>query len=86
MKKELGLTVSVGVSWNKIFAKPGSDMKKPDAVTVITPGNYKELVWTLPVEDLLYVGKATKTKFIKFLVMNCQVKIKKKSSLMMNCL
>lgn len=46
-------TVSVGVSWNKIFAKLGSDMKKPDAVTVITPENHKELVWTLPVEDLL---------------------------------
>ena len=65
VKKELGLTVSVGVSWNKIFAKLGSDMKKPDAVTVITPENYKELVWTLPVEDLLYVGKATKTKLNK---------------------
>ncbi len=65
VKSELGLTVSVGVSFNKIFAKLGSDMKKPDAVTVITPENYKELVWTLPVEDLLYVGKATKTKLNK---------------------
>ncbi len=65
VKNELGLTVSVGVSWNKIFAKLGSDMKKPDAVTIITPENYKELVWTLPVEDLLYVGKATKTKLNK---------------------
>lgn len=62
IKKEIGLTVSIGVSWNKIFAKLGSDMKKPDAVTVITPENYKLKVWTLPVEDLLYVGKATQQK------------------------
>ena len=65
VKNELGLTVSVGVSFNKIFAKLGSDMKKPDAVTVITPDNYKEIVWALPVEDLLYVGKATKNKLNK---------------------
>jgi len=62
VKEELGVTVSVGVSYNKIFAKLGSDMKKPDAVTKITPENYKDTVWKLPVEDLLYVGRATKTK------------------------
>lgn len=62
VKKEIGITVSVGVSWNKIFAKLGSDMKKPDAVTEITEENYKEVVWSLPVEDLLYVGGATKQK------------------------
>lgn len=62
IKKEIGLTVSIGVSWNKIFAKLGSDMKKPDAVTEITPDNYRQKVWTLPVEDLLYVGKATQQK------------------------
>ena len=62
IKQEIGLTVSIGVSWNKIFAKLGSDMKKPDAVTEITPENYKLKVWTLPVEDLLYVGKATQQK------------------------
>lgn len=62
VKKEIGITVSVGVSWNKIFAKLGSDMKKPDAVTEITEENYKEIVWSLPVEDLLYVGNATKQK------------------------
>ncbi len=62
IKKEIGLTVSIGVSWNKIFAKLGSDMKKPDAVTEITKENYREKVWTLPVEDLLYVGSATKRK------------------------
>lgn len=62
VKKEIGITVSVGVSWNKIFAKLGSDMKKPDAVTEISEENYKEIVWSLPVEDLLYVGNATKQK------------------------
>ncbi len=62
VKKEIGITVSVGVSWNKIFAKLGSDMKKPDAVTEITEENYREIVWSLPVEDLLYVGNATKQK------------------------
>jgi DNA polymerase-4 len=58
-KKELGLTISAGVSFNKIFAKMGSDYKKPDATTLITRDNYKELLWPLPVEDLLFVGKAT---------------------------
>lgn len=62
VKKEFDLTVSVGVSYNKVFAKLGSDYKKPDAVTVITPENYREIVWELPVEDLLYVGKSTKNK------------------------
>lgn len=62
IKEEIGVTVSVGVSYNKIFAKLGSDMKKPDAVTIITPENYKQTVWKLPAEDLLYVGKATKEK------------------------
>jgi DNA polymerase-4 len=59
VKAELHVTVSVGVSWNKIFAKLGSDYKKPDAVTVITRENYRSVVWPLPVEDLLYVGRAT---------------------------
>lgn len=62
VKNELGLTVSIGVSWNKIFAKLGSDMKKPDAVTEITPENFKQKVWVLPAEDLLFVGKSTKRK------------------------
>lgn len=61
IKKELGITVSVGVSFNKAFAKLGSDMKKPDAVTVISEENFKEKIWPLPVEDLLYVGRKTKT-------------------------
>ena len=62
VKGELGLTVSVGVSWNKIYAKLGSDLKKPDATTVISRGNYRNLVYTRPVEDLLYVGRATYRK------------------------
>jgi DNA polymerase-4 len=62
VREEIGLTVSIGVSYNKIFAKLGSDIKKPDAVTVIDKGNYKDIVWGLPVSDLLYVGKATAKK------------------------
>ncbi len=62
MKEELGLTASVGVSFNKIFAKLGSDMKKPDATTIITPENFKQKVWELPAEELLYVGRATRRK------------------------
>ena len=62
IKTELGVTASVGASFNKIFAKLGSDMKKPDATTVISMLNYKEKVWPLPVGDLLYVGRATKKK------------------------
>lgn len=62
LRDELGITGSVGVSWNKIFAKLGSDMKKPDATTVITPDNYREVVWPLPVGELLYVGRSTKRK------------------------
>jgi DNA polymerase-4 len=62
MKQELGVTVSIGVSFNKIFAKLGSDMKKPDAVTEITESNFKEKVWPLPCSDLLYCGRATTAK------------------------
>lgn len=62
VKNELGLTVSIGVSFNKIFAKLGSDMKKPDAITEITPENFREMVWPLPVSELLYVGRATTAK------------------------
>ncbi|MBP2656091.1 MAG: polymerase [Firmicutes bacterium] len=62
MVNELGITASVGVSWNKIFAKLGSDMKKPNATTVINKYNYKDLVWPLAVGELLYVGRSTKRK------------------------
>ncbi len=66
MKRELGLTVSIGVSFNKVFAKLGSDMKKPDATTVITPENYRDKAWSLPVSDLLYVGPATTRKLNQY--------------------
>ncbi|MBP3436867.1 MAG: DNA polymerase IV [Clostridia bacterium] len=59
VKEELGITVSVGVSFNKIFAKLGSDYKKPDAVTVISRENYKDIVYPLPVDSLLFIGKQT---------------------------
>ena len=62
IREETGLTVSVGVSFSKIFAKLGSDMKKPDAVTVVSRSNYQEKAWPLPVSDLLYVGRATTRK------------------------
>ena len=62
VKSELGITISVGVSWNKIFAKFGSDYKKPDAVTDVNRDNYRQIVWPKPAEDLLYVGRATKRK------------------------
>lgn len=62
VKKELGLTVSCGVSFNKVFAKLGSDLKKPDGTSVIGKADYKTVVGGLPVEDLLFVGKATTQK------------------------
>ncbi len=62
IKKELGITASVGVSFNKVFAKLASDMKKPDAVTVISREDFKEKLWGLPVEELLYVGPSTREK------------------------
>ena len=61
VREELGLTISVGVSFNKIFAKLGSDYKKPDATTVITVDNFRQIVWPLPVTDLLYVGRTAAT-------------------------
>ena len=68
VKFELGVTVSVGVSYNKIFAKLGSDIKKPDATTVITEYNFREVVWPLPAADLLGVGRATKVKLEKYCI------------------
>ena len=59
VKAETGLTISVGVSFNKVFAKLGSDMKKPDATTVLTRSDVPEKVWPLPVTDLLFVGRAS---------------------------
>ncbi len=58
VRRELGLTLSAGVSFNKVFAKLGSDYKKPDATTVIPREAYQKIVWPLPVTDLLFVGRA----------------------------
>lgn len=59
VKAEIGITVSVGVSFNKVFAKLGSDYKKPDAVTEITKENYRQIVFPLPVDSLLFIGERT---------------------------
>ncbi|MBR1747973.1 MAG: DNA polymerase IV [Clostridia bacterium] len=63
MKNEVGLTVSIGVSFTKVFAKLGSDMKKPDAITVISKDSYRDIVWNLSAEDMLYVGRSSGMKF-----------------------
>lgn len=65
MKSELGITVSIGVSFNKIFAKLGSDYKKPDAITTMYEDEFQTKAWNLPVGDLLYVGRSTKQKLTK---------------------
>ena len=62
MKAELGVTVSIGIGWDKITAKFGSDYRKPDAITHITRENYRDIFWGAPVRDLLYVGRATERK------------------------
>ena len=59
IKRIFDITVSIGVSFNKVFAKLGSDMKKPDAVTYIPYESFREKIWHLPVSDLLDVGRAT---------------------------
>jgi DNA polymerase-4 len=68
IKFQLGITASVGVSYNKIFAKLGSDMKKPDATTVISRDNFRTVVWPLPVGDLLYVGRSTEKKLKRYMI------------------
>lgn len=62
VKKELGLTLSAGVSFNKIFAKMGSEYKKPDATTVITRANYRDIIWPMDISEMFFVGKATAEK------------------------
>jgi len=84
IKEELGITASIGVSYNKIFAKLGSDIKKPDATTVITSDNFREIVWPLPVNELLYVGKSTLKKLVNVGILtigdlaNCSLSFLKK--------
>ncbi|MDF2686944.1 MAG: polymerase, partial [Clostridia bacterium] len=62
MRNQLGLTISVGVSFNMIYAKLGSDFKKPDATTVFDSKHYKDEVWKLPAYEMLFVGKSTRHK------------------------
>ena len=64
IKGELGITVSIGVSYNKIFAKLGSDLKKPDAVTVISKNDFKEIVWPLSTDAIIGIGSKTKKKLM----------------------
>ena len=66
IKAELGITVSIGISWNKIFSKFGSDYKKPDAITLISRDNYRDIVWNSPVSNLLFVGRRTEAKLRKY--------------------
>lgn len=68
IREEVGLTISVGVSFNKVFAKLGSDYKKPDATTVIDREHFRGLVWKLPVSDLLFVGKSVGTELQKMAI------------------
>lgn len=65
IKSELGITVSIGVSFNKILAKLGSDYQKPDAITTMYREEFREKAWKLPVSDLLYVGRSTNRKLNK---------------------
>ena len=65
VREELGLTLSAGVSFNKIFAKMGSEYKKPDATTVISRDNYKKILWPMPVSEMFFVGGATAQKLNK---------------------
>ena len=66
VRRELGLTLSAGVSFNKVFAKLGSDYKKPDATTVISRARWRGIVWPLPVENLLFVGRAARKTLGRF--------------------
>ena len=71
VREELGLTVSIGVSFNKVFAKLGSDMKKPDAITEISSDAFREKVWPLPCSDMIYCGPATTAKLARYGVRSC---------------
>jgi len=63
VKEELGLTISIGVSWNKTYAKLGSDFKKPDAITIISRQNYRNIIYPSPISSMLYVGRKTRQMF-----------------------
>lgn len=65
VKESLNITISVGVSFGKLFAKLGSDLKKPDATTIITRENYKQIIYPLPVNSIIGIGKRLKERFDK---------------------
>lgn len=65
VKTELGLTISVGVSFNKTYAKLGSDLADPDAIVAITLANYQQLIYPLPINNLLFIGKKTQLLLTK---------------------
>ncbi len=66
ISEEIGITISAGVSFNKIFAKLGSDYKKPDATTVISRENFREIVWPLPATDMMFVGRTSADKLLRY--------------------
>ena len=86
IKSELDLTISVGVSYNKVFAKLGSDYKKPDATTVIDVNNYKEIVYPLPVTDLFFVGGKTAKKLELFRIKTIGELANTKKEILINAL
>ncbi|MEI7884168.1 MAG: DNA polymerase IV [Clostridia bacterium] len=86
VKKKLGLTISVGVSFNKIFAKLGSDYKKPDATTIISKNNYQSIVFPLPVNQLLYVGKVATVTLARLNITTIGELANSKKELIAGCL
>lgn len=70
IKKETGLTVSIGVSFNKTFSKLASDLKKPDAVSVISPDDFRDIVWEMPVGALLYVGRRMREELLRMKILS----------------
>ncbi|NLK69539.1 MAG: DNA polymerase IV [Clostridiaceae bacterium] len=65
IKNELGFTVNVGISTNKLLAKMASELKKPDMVHTIFPEEIKQKMWPLPVKELFMVGRATAPKLYR---------------------
>ncbi len=65
VKSMLNITISVGVSFGKLFAKLGSDLKKPDAVTVISQENFKNIIYPLPINAIIGIGKRLELRFKK---------------------
>lgn len=70
VQEKTGLTISIGVSFNKVFAKLGSDYKKPNATTELTKENFKQIVWPLPVNTLLFVGKKAEQSLKELKIQN----------------